>query len=67
MKKPAIVTFVVDVSGSMEGEPLEQVKDGLTSLLDAMAGTGDTEADNQVGLVTFSSTILDRDRTRAAE
>ena len=39
VKNPAIVTFVVDVSGSMEGEPLEQVKDGLARLLDAMADT----------------------------
>ena len=58
VKKPAIVTFVVDVSGSMEGEPLEQVKDGLTGLLDAMAGhRRPRKPTTRSALVTFSDTI----------
>ena len=48
VKKPAVVTFVVDTSGSMEGTKLEQAKDGLIKVLDNM------EDNNQVGLVTFS-------------
>jgi Ca-activated chloride channel family protein len=57
VKNPAIVTFVVDVSGSMEGEPLEQVKEGLGRLLDAMAGSGNEATASQVGLVTFSDVV----------
>ena len=51
VKKPAIVTFVVDTSGSMLGQKLDQAKEGLTRLLDTM------EANNEVGLVTFSDGI----------
>ena len=47
MKKPAIVTFVVDLSGSMkepsgatEEKLIDQVKKGLIELLNAMAGPG---------------------------
>ena len=58
VKNPAIVTFVVDTSGSMNGEPLAQVQKGLTRVLDAMAGTDNVGNDIQVGLVTFSSTVL---------
>jgi Ca-activated chloride channel family protein len=57
VKKPAIVTFVVDVSGSMNGEPLAQVKDGLTRLVDAMADSANQGPENQVGLVTFSDAV----------
>ena len=63
VKNPAIVTFVVDTSGSMEGEPIDQVKEGLIRLSTRSAprrrGT-----ENQVGLVTFSS---ERRHGRAAE
>ncbi len=58
VKNPAIVTFVVDVSGSMKGEKLAQVQDGLLRLLDAMAGTENVGNDTQVGLVTFSSEVI---------
>ena len=51
-KKPAIVTLVVDTSGSMQGRPLANVKDGLNRLLDAM-----TDDDDLVGLVTFSDSV----------
>jgi Ca-activated chloride channel family protein len=60
VKNPAIVTFVVDTSGSMQGEPIEQVKQGLTRLLDAIAATAGRGTDNQVGLFTFSTTVDDR-------
>jgi hypothetical protein len=53
VKKPGIVTFVVDVSGSMDGEKLDQVKTGLVRAVDTMA------QNNQVGLITFSSTVID--------
>ena len=53
VKKPAVVTFVVDTSGSMEGTKLEQAKEGLIKVLDNM------EDNNQVGLVTFSGTVND--------
>ena len=47
VKKPGIVTFVVDVSGSMEGEKLEQARTGMIRALDAMA------QNNQVGFLTL--------------
>ena len=53
VKKPAIVTFVADVSGSMTGEPLRELKKGLNAVLDGMR-----ETENQVGLVTFSDEIV---------
>src|SRR3954447_19958648 len=56
VKNSAIVTFAVDVSGSMAGKPLDDVKDGLGRLLDAM---GRTNNGNQVGLVTFNDKIVD--------
>ncbi len=58
VKNPAIVTFVVDLSGSMEGDPLAQVQDGLVRLLDAMAGTDNVANESQVGLVTFSTEVI---------
>ncbi len=57
VKNPAIVTFVVDTSGSMDGQPLAHVKDGLTRVLDAIAGTANQQTDNQVGLVAFSDVV----------
>lgn len=59
VKKPAIVTFVVDTSGSMHGEPLEQVKQGLLNVVDAMAPAGRPAGADQVGLITFSDTVHD--------
>jgi Ca-activated chloride channel family protein len=52
VKRPGIVTFVVDVSGSMSGVKLEQAKQGMTNALDSMA------QNNQVGFVTFSESIF---------
>ncbi len=51
VKRPGIVTFVIDTSGSMKGEKIQQAKDGLVRALDAMA------KNNQVGLVTFDDAI----------
>ncbi len=51
VKRPGIVTFVIDTSGSMMGNKLMQAKDGLIRALDNMA------RNNQVGLVTFNDTI----------
>jgi Ca-activated chloride channel family protein len=51
VKKPGVATFVIDTSGSMRGEKLEQAKQGLKRALDNMA-----EA-NYVGLVTFSDVV----------
>jgi Ca-activated chloride channel homolog len=51
VKNPAIVTFVVDVSGSMSGTKLDQAKKGMIRALDSMA------QNNQVGFLTVSSSI----------
>ncbi len=51
VKRPGIVTFVVDTSGSMMGGKIAQARDGLVRALDNMA------RNNQVGLVTFNDTI----------
>ncbi|MEE8148698.1 MAG: vWA domain-containing protein, partial [Longimicrobiales bacterium] len=51
VKRPGIVTFVVDTSGSMMGGKLRQAKDGLARALGAMA------TNNQVGFVSFADTI----------
>ena len=51
VKRPGVVTFVVDTSGSMMGGKINQAKNGLIRALDAMA------RNNQVGLVTFGDTI----------
>ena len=56
VKKPTIVTFVVDVSGSMlTNNRIGQVKDGLFHVLDTVA-TNDGNTD-RVGLVTFSDGV----------
>jgi Ca-activated chloride channel family protein len=52
VKKPAVVTFVIDTSGSMKGEKLAQVKVGLGKVIDNMKATG-----NVVGAITFSDTV----------
>ena len=57
VKSPAIVTIVADVSGSMEGARLEQVKDGLNHLLDTLSGPSNAGNTDQVGLITFSDTF----------
>ena len=54
VKRPGIVTLVVDNSSSMMGSELERATDGVVRLLDK------TAKNNQVGLVTFK---LENDET----
>ncbi|MBI2863850.1 MAG: VWA domain-containing protein [Chloroflexi bacterium] len=54
VKRPGIVTLVVDTSGSMAGEKLQQAKDGLIRFTD------NTAKNNRVGLVTFSDAVSAR-------
>jgi Ca-activated chloride channel family protein len=54
VKRPGVVTFVADVSGSMQGPKLEQAKQGLLRALDGMAKT------NLVGLVSFADAVKAR-------
>jgi Ca-activated chloride channel family protein len=54
VKKPAIVTFVVDTSASMSGEKLANAKRGLTEVLDVME-SGNT----RVGVLRFSDRVSD--------
>ena len=51
VKKPGIVTLVVDTSVSMKGSQLQEAADGVIRFLD------NTARKNQVGLVTFNDTI----------
>ena len=51
VKRPGVVTFVVDTSGSMMGGKIDQARNGLTRALDAMA------RNNQVGLLTFDDAV----------
>ena len=51
IKRPGIVTFVADTSGTMIGKKLDQEKAGLIRAFDGMFDG------NQVGLVTFGDTI----------
>jgi secreted protein with Ig-like and vWFA domain len=50
VRSPGIVTFVIDVSGSMDGQKLDQAKLGLTGALRM-------SENNQVGLLAFDSSI----------
>jgi hypothetical protein len=55
VKRPAVVTFVIDTSGSMEqGGRLDKAKTGLYDALDIISDT------NQVGLVGFSTGVHTR-------
>ena len=54
VKRPGIVTFVVDTSGSMMGNKHEQAQAGLIAALDAMA------KNNQVGFIAFDDRIHSR-------
>ena len=51
IKRPGIVTFVIDTSSSMDGAKMQQAKDGLVRALDNMA------KNNKVGLVTFDHAV----------
>lgn len=54
VKKPGILTFVVDTSASMSGRKLDTAKAGLSEALDKMA------QNNEVGLITFSTAVNQR-------
>ncbi len=51
VKRPGIMTFVLDTSGSMVGTKLRQAKEGLNLALDSMA------SNNQVGFLSFGNTV----------
>lgn len=51
VKRPGIVTFVLDTSGSMSGNKINQAKNGMERTLDAMA------QNNQVGFISFNTKI----------
>lgn len=52
--KTVYLVTVIDTSGSMDGEPLKAVQQGLK------AATTEINSGNQVGLVTFSDTVVRR-------
>ena len=54
VKRPGIVTFVLDTSGSMAGVKIDKARDGLIRAVDAMA------KNNQVGFLSFGDTINKR-------
>ncbi|MCH8224196.1 MAG: VWA domain-containing protein, partial [Chloroflexi bacterium] len=54
IKRPGIVTFVVDTSGSMLGGNIQQAREGMFGALNA------TASNNQVGFVTFDDAVNDR-------
>jgi Ca-activated chloride channel family protein len=54
VKRPAIVTFVIDASSSMAGEKLDQAEAGTIRALDNMAGN------NQVGFIAFNGRVQQR-------
>lgn len=49
--KPIIAVFVADVSGSMDGEPLNALKDSLISTASYIS------SDNYIGLVSYSDDV----------
>lgn len=49
--KPIIAVFVADVSGSMDGEPLNALKDSLISTASYIS------SDNYIGLVSYADTV----------
>ena len=49
--RPIIAVFVADVSGSMSGEPINELKRSL------LAGAEYINSDNSVGLVTYSTDV----------
>lgn len=54
VKKPGVVTFVVDTSGSMAGAKMDQAKQGMMNVLDKLATR------NLVGFLTFSNQVNTR-------
>lgn len=68
-RPPANLTFIIDVSGSMEGHNLEMVRSGLNRLLDSLR---DTDAvaiatfDTEAALVLEMTPVSAREEIRAA-
>lgn len=57
-KKDYSIGFLLDLSGSMQGEPLEQVKMAINNLLKPMvAGNGGFIGADQVSIVTFHTHV----------
>jgi Ca-activated chloride channel family protein len=54
VKKPGIATFVLDTSGSMSGNKLEQARQGMIRAIDGMT------PNTHVGLLTFSNVVGSR-------
>ena len=54
VKRPGIVTYVIDTSSSMKGAKINQAKDGLGLALENMA------RNNQVGLLGFNDAVHTR-------
>ena len=54
VKKPGVVTLVVDTSGSMAGEKLDQAREGTLRMID------NVDSANRIGFVTFSDGINER-------
>jgi Ca-activated chloride channel family protein len=54
VKRPAMVTFVMDTSGSMAGDKLMQAKNGMIRALDTMA------RNNQIGFLSFNTEVTGR-------
>lgn len=54
VKKPGVVTFLIDTSGSMAGEKMKQAQEGTVLMVDKI------DLQTQVGLLTFSDAISDR-------
>ena len=59
-RSPARTLLVLDVSGSMAGEPLEQVVRSVDRLLDALA------PDDEIGVVAFSDEAASASSARAS-
>lgn len=57
-EKEYSIGFLLDLSGSMQGEPLEQVKIAINNLLKPMvAGSGGFKGADQVSIVTFHTHV----------
>ena len=60
VKRPGIVTFVVDTSGSMRGEKMQQVKDGMIGAAGAPGVIDAMAQNNHVGLISFDDEVNTR-------
>ncbi len=61
VKKQADVVMLIDVSGSMSGDKIDQARQAALAFLDKLP------AQNRVGLVTFSDQIIERVRLDSFE